>query len=152
MGEPGPVLVQPEEGTVLHAFGETMTVMLGGGQTAGQLAIISAQTPPGVGPPPHIHTREDEIFLVEEGSVSYFADGEWSAVRPGGAVFLPRNQVHTYRNDGESPSRHWIVTVPSGFESFFGEAAAEFESGGEPDIGRLVEVCAAHGIELLLPG
>lgn len=104
-----------------------------------------------MGPPPHIHSREDEIFIVEEGTISYFANGEWSTVRPGGALFLPRSQLHTYRNDGDSPSRHWIITVPSGFEEFFAEAADEFAAGGEPDMGRIMEVCATYGIELVLP-
>lgn len=143
-----PVLVQPGEGYDLHAFGEVATVMLGGTQTSNQLAVVSAETPPGLGPPPHIHRDEDELFLVLEGSISYFSGGQWTRVRPGGAVWLPRNSLHTYRNDGDTPSRHWIITTPSGFETFFARCAAEFASTGGPDMERIVDICLEHGIEL----
>jgi hypothetical protein len=47
------------------------------------------------------------------GTRSYFSDGAWTSVRPGGAVFLPRGCLRTYRNDGDQASRHWVVGHPS---------------------------------------
>jgi len=50
------------------------------------------------------------------GTLSYFSDGAWTSVRPGGAVFLPWGCLRTYRNDRDQTSRRWVVTTLSGFE------------------------------------
>lgn len=143
------VIAQPGEGKELHAFGSVMSVMLGGGQTGNSLTICSEVTPPGGGPPVHVHTREDEIFLVIEGRISYFANDEWTEVEPGGVVYLPRGAVHCFRNVGETPSRHWIITTPSGFEVFFARCANEFAKDGPPDMGRIQEIFSEHGIRMV---
>jgi len=147
--KPQSILVQPGSGRDLHAFGNILSVMISGQQSGGTLAVMSEQTPPGGGPPLHYHTREDEIFLVIEGKISYFANDAWTEVAPGGVVYLPKGTVHTYRNTGETLSRHWIITLPSGFENFFAEAAAEFGRQGGPNPQRIVEIHHEHGIELV---
>lgn len=144
-----PVIVQPGEGKELHAFGNVMSVMLGGKQTGNSLTICAEVTPPGGGPPVHFHNREDEIFLVIEGLISYFANDKWTEVGPGGVVYLPRGAVHGFRNIGETPSRHWVITTPSGFEVFFSRCADEFAKDGPPDMGRIGEIFSEHGIRMV---
>ena len=144
-----PTIVPPGTGKDLHAFGNVLTVMLGGEQTGNQLSIMSEETPPGGGPPLHLHHREDEIFLVVEGRISYCLNGEWTEVEPGGAVYLPRGVPHTFRNVGDTPSRHWIITTPSGFEAFFSRCADEFAKPTMPDMGRIVEIFNEYGLVLL---
>lgn len=143
------VIVQPGTAKELHAFGDTLTVLLGGEQTGGALTVMFDITPPGGGPPLHVHSREDELFQVVEGRVSYYADGQWTEIGPGGAVFFPRGVPHRYRNVGTTPSKHWILTTPSGFEHFFAACAEEFAQPGGPDMSRIVEIHRAYGIELL---
>jgi quercetin dioxygenase-like cupin family protein len=147
-----PVVIPPGAGKDLHAFGNVLNVMLGGEQTGNQLSITSELTPPGGGPPLHVHRREDEIFLVIDGRISYCVNGEWTEVEPGGVVYLPRGVPHAFRNVGESPSRHWIITTPSEFEIFFSRCADEFAKVGGPDMGRIVEITNEHGGEILLEG
>ena len=143
------IIRQPGSGQDLHAFGNVLTVMLGGEQTGGKLTVTSEWTPPGGGPPLPVHSREDELFLVAEGQISYFANGAWTEVGVGGAVYLPKGTAHCYRNVGSSPSRHWIITLPSGFERFFAACVEEFARSGGPDPARIVEIHQDHGIELL---
>ena len=130
---PQPLIIQPGAGKELRAFGNVLSVMLSGEQTGGLLAVMIELTPPGGGPPLHVHDREDEIFLVIEGRLSYFVDGKWTEVGAGGLVYLPGGVAHCYRNTGDTPSRHSIITLPSGFEQFFAVAAEEFAQPGGPD-------------------
>jgi quercetin dioxygenase-like cupin family protein len=142
-----PIIVQPGAGNELHAFGDVLSVLLGGDQTGGTLSVMLDVTPPGAGPPPHVHANEDELFLVVEGRISYFVEGRWTEVGVGGAVYLPRGSVHCYRNVGATPSRQWILTTPSGFERFFARCADEFARPGGPDMNRIVEISREQGID-----
>jgi mannose-6-phosphate isomerase-like protein (cupin superfamily) len=146
---PKSVVVQPGMGINLYAFGNVLSVMLGGEQTNRTISVMSELTRPGGGPPLHVHSREAEIFLVVEGRISYFVDGAWTEVGPGGVVYLPPGAEHCYRNIGSVPSRHWIITMPSGFEIFFTACADEFARENGPDENRIVQIHQEHGIELL---
>jgi len=148
-GQDRPLIVQPGAGPELQAFGNTLSVLLSGEQTNQVLSVMIETTPPGGGPPLHVHSNEDEIFLVIEGRISYYAAGSWTEVGAGGAVYLPRGAAHCYRNIGATPSRHWIITAPAGFEQFFADCAEEFARPGEPDQERIVAIHHQHGIELL---
>ena len=143
------VIVQPGGGKDLFAFSGVLSVLLAGEQTGGALTVMLDESPPGSGPPFHVHSQEDEWFLVVEGRISYFADGRWTEVGPGGAVYLPRGRPHTYRNVGTTPSKHWILTAPSGFEKFFARCAEEFAKPGGPDMARIVQFHDEQGIQLL---
>ena len=144
-----PSIVQYNEGRVLHAFGDVASVMLRGEQTGGAITVLFDETPPGAGPPMHVHSKEDELFLVAEGTVSFFADARWSDVGPGGVVFMPRGTPHTYRNRTNTPTKQWILAAPSGFERCFVACADEFARAGGPDQARIAELLGQQGIELL---
>ena len=146
------MIVPAAAGDVLRAFGEEVTVKLGGGETKGSLSLWVEVTPPGGGPPPHYHLNEDELFLVQHGRVQFLVDGQWVEPGEGAAVYVPRGNVHAFRNAGDGPSRMWILTTPSGFETFFGRCAAEFARAGAPDMNKVVAISAEHGIHFLPPG
>jgi uncharacterized cupin superfamily protein len=146
-----PSIVQHNEGRVLHAFGDVSSVMLRGEQTGGAFTALFDETPPGGGPPIHVHSKEDELFLIVEGTVSFFANDLWTDVGPGGAVFMPRGTPHTYRNRTDTPTRQWILANPSGFERCFTACADEFARAGGPDPKRITDLLRDQGIELLEP-
>ncbi len=141
-----PTIVQPGAGEALD-FGPdgVATVMLGGEQTGGALTVIMTPVVPGSGPPLHVHEHDDELFLVVEGHISYFSDGRWTDVGPGGVVYFPKGTPHCYRNNGTTLSRHWLLTTPSGFEHFFARFAEEIRRPGGPDTQRLLAVMQEHG-------
>ena len=51
----------------LRALGETVQIRLRGQQTQGAFALICSVTPPQGGVPSHVHSKEDETFIVLEG-------------------------------------------------------------------------------------
>ena len=54
-------------------LGGTMTILVTPEQTNGASVTIQVDAPPGVGPPAHIHTREDETFVVTQGHFRFLA-------------------------------------------------------------------------------
>jgi mannose-6-phosphate isomerase-like protein (cupin superfamily) len=143
------IIVQRGAAKDLRLFGDVISVLLGGEQTGGTFTLMHGSAPPGGGPPPHVHANEDELFLLIEGRVSIFANDCWTEVGPGGAVYLPRGVVHSFRNIGTTPSQHWIIGTPSGLEKFFGQCAEEFGKAGGPDRNRIVEIGRQHGIQFV---
>jgi uncharacterized protein (TIGR02246 family) len=144
-----PVIVPENGGTVLEAFGDLVKVKLGTDQTHGTLTVALDEIPPGGGPPLHYHDNEDELFILQEGRVSYFVQNHWTDLGPGGVVFAPRGSVHAFRNTGSTPARHYVVLTPAGFEKFFASCAEEFARPGGPGMERILEIGAEHGIHIL---
>lgn len=146
---PDTVVVLPGEAQGLKAFGDEIFVLLGGAQTGGQYTAFVGITPPGSGPPPHYHANEDEWFYPLEGRVEFFLNGEWREVPLHSLVFIPRGMVHTFRNCGDTALKMLTHTAPSGFEIFFKRCAAQFARQGPPDMARIVEISAEHGIHFV---
>ncbi len=144
-----PSIVPAGSGAVHHAFGEEVTFHLTGEQTGGQLCVWSEKVPPGGGPPPHLHLNEDEWFVVREGTFEFLVEGEWREVTPGGAVYVPRKAVHTFRNSGDGPGLLQVSTSPAGFETFFSRCAEVFQSPEGPDMERIMQIAAEHGIHFV---
>lgn len=140
------VLIASEPRRVLRAFSDEMHLLLDGSLTNRQLSVWINVTPPGGGPPPHRHEREDEWFHVLEGRVSFWDGERWTEVPVGSVVYAPRGTIHTFRNVGETPLRMQISVSPSGFEEFFAECAQVFGQERSPDFAKVVEISARHGI------
>jgi len=66
-------------------------------------------------------------------------------------VFAPRNVPHCFRNPSDKPARQCTVFLPSGFETFFERCAAEFAKPGGPDMNRITDISAEHGIHYVEP-
>lgn len=149
-----PVVIAPGQGRTLCAFGDTIQLKLGAEQTGGSLAIGLGIVEPGSGPPPHLHRNEDELFIIVEGTMSFLVDGAWVDLGPGGVAFMPRGAPHTFKNRSNATVKQWILTTPSGFESFFGRCGEVFAAAGPdgPDMSKIMQIAAEHGIEFLLPG
>lgn len=146
-----PVSVSPDQFETLFAFGEQVILHLTGAQTGGKVTAWTEITPPGSGPPPHYHLKEDEWFLVQDGTMAFFYDNRWHELGPGGVAFMPREAIHTFKNIGTTPSRMLVHTSPSGFETFFARCAQEFGRPDGPDMQRIVEIGVEHGIHFLPP-
>ncbi len=104
------------EGERIWIVGDTMTLKATSESTAGRLVLLENLTAPGGGPPPHIHTNEDEFFFVLDGAFEIRIGDELHEVGPGGFAYVPRGTVHNFRNTAETPSRILVGFTPGGME------------------------------------
>ena len=104
-------------------LGATYKTILSPDHTGGAMSIIDSVSPAHSGPPLHVHSGEDEIFVVLSGEMQVFCDGKISAAGPGQAIFLPRGKEHSFRVVGDMPCRHLVILTPGGFEGFFTQMA-----------------------------
>ena len=117
-------------GTFVQGFGPHL-IRISAQQTGGRLGVFEAETPPGEGPPFHVHEREDEFFRVLEGTYAFWCNGAEVHLEAGGVIVVPRGSVHRFQNIGETPGRLMTLVTPGGFEGFFG--AVEEEAPDGPD-------------------
>ena len=139
------LLVRADEGRTLRAFGHAIVVLLDGKQTDGKFTTFLNMTPPGCGPGPHYHEREDEWFYIIEGRVSFLLNGTWTDLFPGDCVYSPRGSIHGFKNNTDQPIRVFINIAPAGFEQSFAEAAEEWAKP-EPDMNRINTISEKYGI------
>ena len=144
-----PVITPAGEGEPLAFYGEQVTIKISGEQTGGGYAVCEFVTPPGAGAPPHLHEREDEVFLIQSGALRILANNQWQEVGPGDVVFAPRRHWHAYHNHGSGACRFWLMVSPAGFEQFYRELSADARQRPAPDSEVLRTICGRHGIRLL---
>ncbi|MES2459170.1 MAG: cupin domain-containing protein [Armatimonadota bacterium] len=106
----------------------------------------------------HIHRREDEIFYILSGRISFLVGDEVAEAGPGDTVFGPRNVVHSWRCVSPEGARLLITFTPG--DNFQAYGFAMLENGIAPLTAmaapalaeKFVAVAAQHGIEMLPPG
>ncbi|MGB7159189.1 MAG: cupin domain-containing protein [Tepidisphaeraceae bacterium] len=156
MSSPRKAVVVPQgEGFAVWSVGDRLTFKVRAEHTAGEFLLAEVEAPPGGGPPPHIHLREDEMFYVLEGQMTFVLEEATFTAGPGSAVFLPRGKVHTYGNHTDRPARTLVWASPCNFESFmleFGVPCAEFPTPPALDahlFERLLRASDRHGLRIL---
>jgi quercetin dioxygenase-like cupin family protein len=63
------------EGISLWVLGVLVTIKALGNETGGSYSLFEDVVPPGVGPPSHVHTREDETWYMLEGELEWKVGG-----------------------------------------------------------------------------
>ncbi len=113
-------LADPDADALQHVSlaGDTYTILLTGGDTAGRFTMIDMHVPPGGGPPAHRHDFE-ETFTVLDGEIEVTFRGETSVVRTGSSVNVPANAPHAFRNRSDRAARMLCTCSPPGQEEFF---------------------------------
>lgn len=88
--------------------------------TTGDYDLMFAETPPKVqGPPPHTHNSFKESFLIVEGEMEFFINGEIKTIKAGESVDIPPKTLHTFSNKSDSPCKWVNIHSPKGFREFF---------------------------------
>src|SRR5215813_3868048 len=86
--------------------------------TNGAFLLMEATLAPGTEPPPHVHSREDELFYVLEGEFDVYVGEKAFKVEKGECVFLPKFKPHAFII--RSPRlRVLALFTPAGLEEAF---------------------------------
>ena len=138
--------------------GTVMTFLITGRETNGAFFLSEISVPPNAGPPPHIHSREDESFHLTEGTLTIQVGGQTINANPGDFVHLPRGIVHTFKNTGVVNAKAIVLITPAGLENYFAEVfdPATDRSAAPPPpapsmLGRAKATAPKYGLELLPP-
>jgi mannose-6-phosphate isomerase-like protein (cupin superfamily) len=146
----GGYLLPSRHGTTIGAIGLDITMKTNGDSTHGAYSLFEYSIPPGVdGPPPHVHTREDESFICLAGRLAVQLGDEHLELRYGDYLLLPRDVVHAFRNPFDEEARVISVVSPSGLERYY-QALAEMPPG-KRDMAKMMSIMEDFGIELKLP-
>jgi quercetin dioxygenase-like cupin family protein len=139
-----PLLRRAGEGATYLGPGDWYRFLVTGEESGGALFVMEALVPPGGGPPPHVHTREDETFLVLEGACTFRLGDEVVEGRAGDVVHVPKGVVHNFHNGGDAPARLVLTFTPAGIEGFFEEALERVLGVDDVAPDNVAEVAARH--------
>ena len=135
-------VVRPEdEKKTLYGTGDAYTFLATGDDTDSAYSFVEALVPPGGGPPPHIHAREEEGFYVLEGELVFRAGGRQVIATPGTFLHAPRGVAHHFKNESNASARMVFFFVPAGIEAMFEKMAA--------DPGNFIAIGKEYGVEFV---
>lgn len=142
-----PKIIRDSEGDILNVIGDIQTHKLVGSDTGNQLVEWVDNVEPGVGIPPHIHTKEDEIFRVIKGQIEIMVNGKTTVLKGGDIAFAPKNLSHSWKVVGTEKAKMITTAFPAGIEHMFNELAKL--PAGPPDFEKVTAICGKHGISFI---
>lgn len=155
-------IVQPGTGQRVLNLGALVTIKIPSNQTGGAFAVVEHTVPPGGGPPLHVHS-ETELLYVLDGEFEFVLGSARTRVGKGGVVHVPPRTLHASKNVGASAGRQLSIYLPGGAEGFFLEAGVptdrleKLPDLDQPadlsgiDMQRVLELAAKYGMEVVRP-
>lgn len=151
-----PVVCAARQGTSLWHGDALWQFKVTSEDSEGRFWLAELTAPPGWASPLHLHTREDETFVVLDGRLRVQIADQVHDVPVGASAFMPRDVPHAYR--AEETSRFLVLGTPGGFDRWFfdtGVPAQRLElptpNGQEPDYATYVASLQAHGVVFVAP-
>jgi quercetin dioxygenase-like cupin family protein len=149
---------KPGEGRTIAVVGDVYRFLASGEETDGRYALWEAVVLPGGGPPPHIHSREEEGFYVLEGEITFTVGDARLVARAGMFANMPVGSLHSFKNETDRPARMLISVAPAGLEKMFFEVGRPLADGAmeapppnKEEIDKLLAVAPRYGVEIRLP-
>ena len=127
-------------------FTQQMTLQISSSETGGAFSVLRILAPPGGGPAAHIHTREDETYVITRGKFRFWHGAKVVDAKEGDTVFMPRGEPHQWRNVGTEPGETILTIYPSGLEKMFMEISRR-KLRAPNDHDQITELQREYGIE-----
>ena len=97
--------------------------------------IAEVEGLPGSEPPRHVHTLEDEIVVIKEGTITYFIGDEIIPAVAGDTVVLPKNIPHHFVITSEK-MKVTLITTSASFGDFFCALSVPYTDENIPAVRR----------------
>lgn len=154
-----PTIRSPAEGRTIAVVGDVYRFLATGEDTNGKYAVWEAIVPPGGGPPPHVHSREEEGFYILDGEVTVHVGDERVVATAGMFVNMPVGTPHSFKNESREPAKMLISVAPAGLEQMFFEVGVPVAQGAttaapptKDEIEKMLAVAPKYGVEIRRPG
>jgi quercetin dioxygenase-like cupin family protein len=105
----------------VYGPGDLYSLLVTGKESNNVFFQFEAVVPEGGGPPPHVHSREDETFYIVRGSLEILLGDRTHLAKAGDFVYIPRGTVHRFKNVGSGSAVQLVTFSPAGIEKFFQE-------------------------------
>ena len=153
-----PTIRKPGEGRTIAVVGDVYRFLATGDDTNGKYSLWEAIVPSGGGPPPHVHSREEEGFYILEGEITFQIGEERVVATVGMFANMPVGTPHSFKNESDQPAKMLISVAPAGLEQMFFECGVPVAQGAttapppsKTEIEKLLEIAPRYGIEIRLP-
>jgi mannose-6-phosphate isomerase-like protein (cupin superfamily) len=147
----------PTQGRTVAVVGDVYRFLATGDDTNGKYAIWEALVPPGGGPPPHIHSREEEGFYILEGEITFTIGEKCLVASAGMFANMPVGTPHSFKNESGKPAKMLISVAPAGLEQMFFECGVPLPEGSttalpptKEAIEKMLAIAPRYGIEFKL--
>ena len=154
-----PTLRTPAEGRTIAVVGDVYRFLATGEDTNDKYALWEAIVPPGGGPPPHVHSREEEGFYILEGEITFQIGDDRVVANAGTFANMPVGMLHSFKNESDQPARMLISVAPAGLEKMFFEVGVPLATAAttavpptKAEIEKLIAIAPQYGIEIRLHG
>ena len=148
----------PKQVCTVSLVGDVYRFLATGEDTNCKYSLIEALVGPGGGPPPHVHSREEEGFYVLEGEITFTVNGERVVATAGMFANMPVGTPHSFKNESNQPAKMLVSVAPAGLEKMFMEIGVPLAEGAttalpptREDIEKLLAIAPKYGIEIRLP-
>ena len=148
----------PTEGLTITVVGDVYRFLAVSDDTNGKYAMWEAIVLPGGGPPPHVHSREEEGFYILEGEITFSFGEERLVAAAGMFANVSVGTLHSFKNETNRPAKMLISVAPAGLEQMFFEVGQSVPTGAttaspptKEEIQKLLAVAPRYGIEIRLP-
>jgi quercetin dioxygenase-like cupin family protein len=153
-----PTLRDPTAGRTIAVFGDIYRFLATGDDTDGHYAQWEAIVSPGGGPPPHVHSRENEGFYILEGEITFQIGEERIVATSGTFANMPIGTPHSFKNESDRTAKVLITIAPAGLEEMFFETGLVLPQGAttaptttREEIEKLMEAAPRYGMKILVP-
>jgi len=121
-----------------------LTILIPGAATNGGFAVFEDVVAPDIGPGRHVHKLQDEVFFVLEGTFDIEIAGHLYRAGPGDVAFVPRGEIHAFKNVGIASGRLRYTFTPAGDTEAMFRAFYEAAQSGQLTPDTMSEIAEKH--------
>jgi len=139
----------PSDEMFVTSWGEQARTIISSSETLGKVMLQDYKAPKNFGPPVHLHRNEDEILILNQGTIVIWTPEKSGVAKAGDTIMLPKTVPHTWKAYGDEPVHMTVITAPGEFESFISDIAKDNLT--IEDTPKLIEVAYKAGMDILGP-